>query len=50
VDAGNEALLMTLLRSRADAGRSVVVVTHSARVAAAADRVIQLSDGRIVGG
>jgi putative ABC transport system ATP-binding protein len=50
VDAENEALLIGLLRARAETGRAVVVVTHSERVATAADRVIRLEDGRIVDG
>jgi putative ABC transport system ATP-binding protein len=46
VDSANEALILDLLRVRADDGTTVIVVTHSARVADAADRVIRLSDGR----
>jgi len=47
VDRANEALILDLLRTRADAGAAVVVVTHSGRVADAADRVVRMSDGRI---
>lgn len=47
VDRANEALILDLLRARADGGTAVVVVTHSARVADAADRVIHLRDGRV---
>jgi putative ABC transport system ATP-binding protein len=47
VDAGSQEALLSLLRDRADAGKAVVVVTHSERVAAAADRMIRLADGRI---
>jgi putative ABC transport system ATP-binding protein len=47
VDRANEALILDLLRARAADGIAVVVVTHSARVADAADRVIHLRDGRI---
>jgi putative ABC transport system ATP-binding protein len=47
VDRANEALILELLRARADAGAAVVVVTHSGRVADAADRVVRMSDGRV---
>jgi putative ABC transport system ATP-binding protein len=47
VDAANESMILDLLRARADAGTAVVVVTHSDRVAAAADRVVRLEDGRV---
>jgi ABC-type lipoprotein export system ATPase subunit len=36
-----------LLRGRADEGKAVLVVTHSEHVAAAADRVVRIVDGRI---
>ena len=48
VDADTERVVLGLLRKRAEAGGAVVVVTHSARVAGAADRTITLADGRIV--
>ncbi|MFI5244928.1 MAG: ABC transporter ATP-binding protein [Gemmatimonadales bacterium] len=49
LDAGNErAVLEALGRLRADFGSAVVIVTHSSRVATAADRVIELADGRCV--
>ena len=47
VDRENERILLGLLRQRAEDGRAVVVVSHSDRVAAAADRVIRLLDGTI---
>src|SRR5207253_6736284 len=47
VDVATEAELLDLLRTRAERGRAVVVVTHSDRVADAADRVLHLSDGRL---
>ena len=50
VDAANEGSLLNLLRERAEAGKAVVVVSHSSRVASAADRVIRLLDGRISDG
>ncbi|OLB80429.1 MAG: ABC transporter ATP-binding protein [Actinobacteria bacterium 13_2_20CM_2_71_6] len=46
-DAGHEAVLLELLRERAEAGTAVLVVTHSGRVADAADRVLRLVDGRL---
>lgn len=48
VDEANESLILDLLRSRARAGGAVLMVTHSERAAAAADRVVRLEDGRIV--
>ncbi|MDQ2965052.1 MAG: ABC transporter ATP-binding protein [Chloroflexota bacterium] len=47
VDEANEALILDLLRARADAGGAVLIVTHSDRAALSADRVIHLVDGRI---
>ena len=46
IDRGNEGLILALLRDRVVAGRTVVVVSHSDRVADAADRVVTLVDGR----
>ena len=40
--------VMRLLRQRCDAGAAGVLVTHDARHAAWADRVVFLSDGRVV--
>jgi putative ABC transport system ATP-binding protein len=40
--------VLEVLRSRADAGAAVMLVTHEARHAAWADRVVFLRDGRIV--
>ncbi|MEY2514621.1 MAG: putative transport system ATP-binding protein [bacterium] len=39
--------VLALLRDRANAGTAILVVTHNAAVAAAADREIRLRDGRI---
>jgi len=47
VDRAAERVVLDLIRARADRGRTVVVVTHSERVAAAADRVVRISDGRV---
>jgi putative ABC transport system ATP-binding protein len=46
LDARNERLvLLALRRLRDEAGSTVVVVTHSPRVADAADRVVEIRDG-----
>jgi benzoate-CoA ligase family protein len=39
--------ILALLRQAADDGQSVVVVTHDARAAEQADRVVRMADGRI---
>ena len=48
VDDANETLILELLAERAKAGGAVILVTHSERVAAAADRVVRLEDGRVI--
>lgn len=48
IDAANEEMVLELLTARAHSGAAVVLVTHSPRVAEAADRVVELADGRIV--
>ena len=49
LDAGNEQRVLDALRRLRDVrGSTVIVVTHSARVAAAADRVVEMRDGRVV--
>ena len=49
LDARNEQIVLEALSHLRDAGGSaVVVVTHSEPVAAAADRVIEMRDGRVV--
>ena len=48
LDARNEqTVLRALRRLRDEFGSTVVVVTHSARVAESADRVIELRDGQV---
>ena len=49
LDSGNGAAVMDLLRGAAAGGTTVIMVTHSAFHAAAADRTIRMLDGRIVG-
>ncbi len=47
LDAANEQLVLAALRELRDSfGSTVVAVTHSPRVAQAADRVIEMRDGR----
>ena len=49
LDAANELIVLDALRRlRDDHGSTVVTVTHSEQVAAAADRVVQMSDGKVV--
>jgi putative ABC transport system ATP-binding protein len=49
LDERNEEIVLDSLRSLRDSfGSAVVVVTHSVRVAAAVDRVIELRDGKVV--
>jgi putative ABC transport system ATP-binding protein len=47
LDSASAQEVMVLLRQARDAGQAILLVTHDARVAAAADRVITLRDGRI---
>jgi putative ABC transport system ATP-binding protein len=47
VSAPEEAAILALLRNLQSAGSASLVVTHSPAVAEAADRVIELVDGRI---
>jgi len=49
LDERNEAIVLDEFRRlRADFGATVVVVTHSPAVAASADRVVEIRDGRVV--
>jgi putative ABC transport system ATP-binding protein len=49
LDSGNEQLVLDALhRLREDRGSTVVIVTHSPRVAGAADRVIEMRDGAVL--
>lgn len=47
VDAQSSAGILDILRRLADAGRTIVLVTHDREVAARADRLLVLEDGRI---
>ena len=41
--------VLTLLRAQHARGQTIVMVTHDPRVAAAADRVLMMEDGRFTG-
>ncbi|HEX3336558.1 MAG TPA: ABC transporter ATP-binding protein [Jatrophihabitans sp.] len=47
LDLATERGVLGLIRARADAGVGVVVASHSPAVAAAADRVVRIADGRL---
>ena len=49
LDSANGAAVVDLLKGAAAAGTTVIMVTHSALHAAAANRTIRMLDGRIVG-
>ena len=50
LDSASAALVIATLRRIADAGRTVIMVTHDLAAAAATDRQIALADGRLVEG
>lgn len=49
LDSATARDVVNTLRHAADDGLAVVMVTHEARLAAWADRIVQLQDGRVVG-
>ena len=49
LDSETGEAILQLLRARVDAGAAALLVTHEARHAAWADRVVFLRDGRVVG-
>jgi putative ABC transport system ATP-binding protein len=48
LDTAASQTVLDLLRAQHDAGQTIVMVTHDLGVSAAADRTIQLRDGRVV--
>jgi putative ABC transport system ATP-binding protein len=50
VDADTERQLIELILGRKHARRAALIATHSLALAATADRVLRIADGRIVGG
>jgi putative ABC transport system ATP-binding protein len=47
LDSVNEGLVVDLLTDLVETGSAVVVVTHNDAVAARADRIVALEDGRL---
>ena len=50
VDAETERLILDDLAERRDAGRAILVATHSPALARMANRVVHIRDGRVVDG
>ena len=50
VDAATERQLIELIVGRKHAGRAALIATHSMALAAMADRIYRIVDGRTVGG
>ena len=50
VDAATEAQVLDVFDEQRAAGTAILIATHSEALAAHADRVVQMRDGRIVGG
>jgi putative ABC transport system ATP-binding protein len=48
VDSAIEGEILKLLRKQCRAGGGILVATHSSELAATADRVLRLRDGRLV--
>src|SRR5690606_19548351 len=48
LDSKSGAEVMTLLRELADAGHTIILITHDRSVASQARRVIEIHDGQIV--
>ena len=48
LDSASGAAVLELLRESADAGQTIVMVTHDPHAASIADRVVMLADGAIV--
>ena len=49
LDTESARQVLALLRAQHEAGQTIVMVTHDVRVAAAADRVLVMEDGRFTG-
>src|SRR5213079_1176936 len=49
LDSAGGLEVLELFKRLHDDGQTIMLVTHDAKVASAADRIVQLADGRIVG-
>lgn len=49
LDSGTSMQILEILKEIADSGKLVIMVTHSEKVASVSSRVVEISDGRIVG-
>src|SRR5438067_11388454 len=49
LDSAGGAEVLELFKRLHDDGQTIMLVTHDAKVASAADRIIQLADGRVAG-
>jgi putative ABC transport system ATP-binding protein len=49
LDSGSTREILALLEDLHVSGRSIVLITHEPDVAAAADRVVRMLDGRVAG-
>ena len=49
LDSGTSMQILEILKEIADSGKLVIMVTHSEKVASISSRVVEISDGRIVG-
>lgn len=47
LDAATEHVVLDILRRRAEHGTAILIASHSPAVAAAADRIIELTDGQV---
>jgi len=47
LDSASEAEVLAILRDLHEQGRTIVMVTHSAEIAARAERVVELRDGQV---
>jgi len=50
IDAGTEMEVLNLFKARCQQGGAALIATHSNLLAAHADRVVQLQDGRVING